>query len=259
MTSTGDTLPSSALTLPDPVLAAFCRTHGLTPSMVAVSPLSLDHPVFKIDAGSSVWAIKRAVNAARDLRAAELFKCCGVPCLELAPLNGDWTVATFIDLPTIETHLPNVSSGDWPELCRWLGVATVQADLIGLRDRNLRNMLVDADAGRIVLIDYEGAFQASVSGRIFNPGKYQSYLVRRMLVNVMEAAGVSRGADLASLLGAFEAGIVAEQSRLASLLSAQLALTSLTPRERWVVRTRQRSARLIVRLAGKFLHQAING
>src|SRR5690606_11639321 len=122
-----------------------------------------------------------------------------------------------------------------------------------------RNMLVDAASGRIVLIDYEGAFQASVNGRVFNPGKYQSYLVRRMLVNVMEAAGVSRGADLASLLGAFEAGIVAEQSRLASLPPAQLALTSLTPRERWVVRTRQRSARLIVRLAGKFLHQAING
>ena len=154
--------------------------------------VSLSPNVSRVETPQGSWVVKISRDPRRELAVYHLFSVYGIPYFRIEPLGGDFLLYEDLRLPTLGSYLQQTMELS-PELLFQLGCASIQSELVGMKDRNLRNILIDPKGPKLYLIDLNAAFRGDVFDRIFRPYKFYRYLVCRMFLDVLrEVSSLSR-------------------------------------------------------------------
>lgn len=174
--------------------------------------------VVRVQSDEGSWIVKRSKNPRRELAVYHLFCAYGIPRFRIDPLGGDFLLYEDLRLPTLGSYLKQTQVLS-PQLFLQLGCASVHAELVGMKDRNLRNILIDSKGPTLYLVDFNAAFRGDVFDRIFRPYKFYRYLVRRMFLDVLREVSSLTRARIDSLMPYFRQGLLQEQERINNLAS----------------------------------------
>jgi len=204
-----------------------------------IEPLAPGRPVYRVRIGGAAHVVKQSDHPARVAAVASVFAARGIAAVKVRRLIDDWLCLDDLALPTVEQRLSRgIRVDDLKDWMPGLGAAAAQADLVGMRDRNLRNLLV-IDGGRFIHIDYEGGFSAGMFDRLARPGRYARYLLRRLFFDVIDAAGAADPAAKDEMFDRFAGGLAEEQRRL-SPHGADGSAGAIGWKERLYLRSRMR-------------------
>lgn len=236
--------------LPDSrVLLALSSAKDITSSSDdwQISRLSTSNPIYRVETEAGSWIIRRPPDPAGELLVARLVAALDIAGFGLERLCEGWLVLEDLQLPTLAAHLRAGPAALSTLLFERLGELAMQADLLAMRDRKLNNILLRQSEQRpleLVMIDYEGAFDAGLLDRLFRPGRYMTYLTTRLFFDVVYAAVGDDDAqvDTDELLSHFRDGMLQEQARFNSLpVDSLLSDQTVTWRQRLLLRKRMRS------------------
>ena len=204
--------------------------------------------VIRVECEEGSWLVKKSNSSRRELAVYHLFRSYGIPYFRIESLGGDLLLYEDLRLPTLGSYLQEVEDLS-PQLFYQLGRAGIQAELVGMKDRNLRNILVDSTGPKLYLIDFNAAFRTDVFNRVFRPYKFYRYLVRRMFFDVLRAGSALSRARVDYLMPSFRQGMLEEQERINRLaLTCRPEFSLFTWAEMICLRTRAVSQEKLVAL-----------
>ncbi len=214
-----------------------------------IEPLASTWPVFRVLAGGASYIVKRSDQPARVVTVAALFRSLRLPAIEIIARVDDWLCMTDLGLPTLEDMLARGIAIE--QLRQWmvgLGFAAAQADLVAMRDRSLRNIVVAEGGPVFIHIDYEAAFNAGLLDRVARPIRYARYLLRRLFLDVVEASRLTVEGEIDELFKRFRDGIRLGQLAIESAEKEPAPRPALSWRQRLYLRSRLRDTPATQRL-----------
>lgn len=229
------------LTIPRQALEDLARLKDIrtTPDQWTYESLSSNGRIFRIETGQGSWIVKDAKYHRKEIAVSRVYLGYSIPTFEVERLCDSWLVYQDLRLPTLENYLRKHPDGDTAEIFFHLGVVSMQAELIGMGDRNLRNVLIDKGALKLYLVDYESAFSLRIFDRIFRPQRYYTYLMRRMFLDVLSELPALRRGGNEVLISRFRKGMMHEQERINNIgTKAYSANSRLTWSEKLLINTR---------------------
>jgi len=238
---------------PPEVAAGVLKAVGVGLGNCQIASLSPNNRVYRLCAPDGIaWILKETVSTAKEAAAMAVSAMYGIRAPEFSVLSDTWILMEDLALDSVQQYIEGKSGHVGPGFYARLGEATMQADLLGMRDRNLRNMLIGGWSEPIILIDFDSTFAIRLLDRFFRHRKYLKYFVMRMFCDVVSKIGEYASVRTADAFGEFCSGAAEELQRLNMRNRETTAGLSRLPfRCRYTVRTRYTDAR---RLLGDLQH-----
>ena len=177
----------------------------------------LSPTVVRVESDEGSWIVKRSKNPRRELAVYGLFCAYGIPHYRIEPLGSGFLLYEDLNLPTLGSYLQQTQDLS-PPFFYQLGCASMQSEWVGMKDRNLRNILIDQGVPKVYLIDFDSAFREDIFNRIFRPYKFYRYIVRRMFFDVLREVSALSRARIDSLMPHFRRGMLQEHARINRLV-----------------------------------------
>lgn len=193
--------------------------------------LSENNSVYRLESSGMKrsWILKKTVSTAKEVAAMQIFEICGIKVPRFGRLSENWILMEDLDMNSCEQYIEKNCDNIREGIYRQLGRVTLHADLLGMRDRNLRNMLIDDASKQLILIDFDSAFSIRLFDRYLRPRKYLRYLVMRMFFDVINKVGGYVVEDLQDIFTVFKEGAVKELERLNKVVSGRAKELKMYP------------------------------
>jgi hypothetical protein len=187
-----------------------------SPDLWSWKPLAGANPVFMVSSNDRNLIVKSASEPKTSMVVSRIFSHCDIPSMAVENLGKNWILCKcFNGFPL--SKIPDPAHNLTPALFHALGKAAIHAELVGLRDRKINNLLINLNHGLPLAynIDYETAFCAGIGNRIFRKWRYQKYLIGRLWSDILKLYNFPVESEFAiSALDGLLRGMAEELERL---------------------------------------------
>lgn len=167
--------------------------------------------------------LKRSTYPDQEVLVGRILYVLGAPAFPVEKLDKGWVCMPCSEAPTVGSYIDERAAQlEQTVFFRALGRSLPSAYLLGMRDRNLDNLLYDVGHGTAAHLDYASAFSEPLWRRVYAGHRLLGYLYRRIFLDPLLRLEKQVRVQPIAAHRAFLQGLVDEHQRLCAVPSNSL-------------------------------------